>query len=90
MAYVKIFSLKLRKLSPYIVHECITSTFYFSRERPKFQIDGEDENGATPLGEASGTVKVNRESGHGDTVRVRSVKFVDTLWILANCYKMLG
>ncbi|XP_047950007.1 serine/threonine-protein kinase 24-like isoform X4 [Salvia hispanica] len=40
------------------------------RERPKFQIDGENENGATPLGEASGTVKVNRESGHGDTVRV--------------------
>ncbi|XP_047950006.1 serine/threonine-protein kinase 4-like isoform X3 [Salvia hispanica] len=42
------------------------------RERPKFQIDGENENGATPLGEASGTVKVNRESGHGDTVRVSS------------------
>ncbi|XP_042060634.1 serine/threonine-protein kinase 24-like isoform X1 [Salvia splendens] len=42
------------------------------RERPKFQIDGENENGATPLGEASGTVKVNRESGQGDTVRVSS------------------
>ncbi|XP_042063696.1 germinal center kinase 1-like isoform X5 [Salvia splendens] len=40
------------------------------RERPKFQIDGDNENGATPLGEASGTVKVNRESGHGDTVQV--------------------
>ncbi|XP_042063695.1 germinal center kinase 1-like isoform X4 [Salvia splendens] len=42
------------------------------RERPKFQIDGDNENGATPLGEASGTVKVNRESGHGDTVQVSS------------------
>ncbi|KAL1567183.1 non-specific serine/threonine protein kinase [Salvia divinorum] len=42
------------------------------RERPKFQIDGENENGATPLGEASGTVKVNRESGREDTVRVSS------------------
>lgn len=50
-----------------------------SRERPKFQIDGEDENGQTPLGEASGTVKVNRESGNEDTVRVRSVKYVDSL-----------
>ncbi|XP_057797418.1 uncharacterized protein LOC131013367 isoform X4 [Salvia miltiorrhiza] len=40
------------------------------RERPKFQIDGETENGPTPLGEASGTVKVNRESVNEDTVRV--------------------
>lgn len=42
------------------------------RERPKFQIDGETENGPTPLGEASGTVKMNRESGLEDTVRVSS------------------
>ncbi|XP_057797416.1 uncharacterized protein LOC131013367 isoform X3 [Salvia miltiorrhiza] len=42
------------------------------RERPKFQIDGETENGPTPLGEASGTVKVNRESVNEDTVRVSS------------------
>ncbi|KAL1563740.1 non-specific serine/threonine protein kinase [Salvia divinorum] len=42
------------------------------RERPKFQTDGENENGATLLGEASGTVKVNRDSGHGDRVRVSS------------------
>ncbi|KAH6795678.1 hypothetical protein C2S51_036664 [Perilla frutescens var. frutescens] len=42
------------------------------RERPKFQIDGETENGPIPLGEASGTVKMNREPGLEDTVRVSS------------------
>ncbi|CAI9088704.1 OLC1v1023112C1 [Oldenlandia corymbosa var. corymbosa] len=43
------------------------------RERPKFQIkeDGESpSNGVKPLGEASGTVKVNRDSAAEDTVRV--------------------
>ncbi|KAL8505795.1 hypothetical protein ACS0TY_016860 [Phlomoides rotata] len=39
------------------------------RERPKFQIDGETQDGPTPLAEASGTVKVTRESGLEDTVR---------------------
>ncbi|KAK6132794.1 hypothetical protein DH2020_033472 [Rehmannia glutinosa] len=48
------------------------------RERPKFQIDGETQDGPTPLVEASGTVKVTREFGVEDTVRVSSVKSVDT------------
>ncbi|KAK6131539.1 hypothetical protein DH2020_034709 [Rehmannia glutinosa] len=39
-------------------------------ERPKFQIDGETQDGPTPLVEASGTVKVTREFGVEDTVRV--------------------
>ncbi|KAI3466094.1 hypothetical protein Pfo_022757 [Paulownia fortunei] len=42
------------------------------RERPKFQIEGETQNGPTPLAEASGTVKVAREFGFEDTVRVSS------------------
>ncbi|KAK6154357.1 hypothetical protein DH2020_008605 [Rehmannia glutinosa] len=42
------------------------------RERPKFQIDGETQDGPTPLVEASGTVKVTREFGVEDTVRVSS------------------
>ncbi|KAL2472686.1 Protein kinase superfamily protein [Forsythia ovata] len=43
------------------------------RERPKFQIDGESpKNGPTPFGEASGTVKMTRNSGVEDTVRVSS------------------
>ncbi|PIN00885.1 Serine/threonine protein kinase [Handroanthus impetiginosus] len=42
------------------------------RERPKFQIDGETENGPTPLMEASGTVKVTRELGVEHTVRASS------------------
>lgn len=44
------------------------------RERPKFQIDGESQNGQSPLGEASGTVKMNnKESGPEDTVRASQV-----------------
>lgn len=46
----------------------------FCRERPKFQAreDGETpRNGLKPAGEASGTVKVTRDSGVEDTLRVR-------------------
>lgn len=72
------------------MHEWITWNYsLLSRERPKFQIDGESQNGQSPLGEASGTVKMNRESAPEDTVRARSVKFVDTSWILTFCYRML-
>ncbi|XP_022877464.1 germinal center kinase 1-like isoform X1 [Olea europaea var. sylvestris] len=40
------------------------------RERPKFKIDEESpKNGPTPLGEASGTVKVTRDSGVEDTIQ---------------------
>ncbi|KAL2496375.1 Protein kinase superfamily protein [Forsythia ovata] len=43
------------------------------RERPKFKIDEESpKNGPTPLGEASGTVKVTRDSGVEDTVQISS------------------
>ncbi|KAI3457434.1 hypothetical protein Pfo_014097 [Paulownia fortunei] len=43
------------------------------RERPKFQIDGDTtDNGPTAFGEASGTVKVARDSAVEDTVRVSS------------------
>ncbi|CAA3006007.1 serine threonine- kinase 25-like isoform X1 [Olea europaea subsp. europaea] len=43
------------------------------RERPKFKIDEESpKNGPMPLGEASGTVKVTRDSGVEDTVRISS------------------
>ncbi|KAK4398363.1 Serine/threonine-protein kinase svkA [Sesamum angolense] len=41
------------------------------RERPKLQIDGETaNNGPTAFGEASGTVKVAKDSAVEDTVRV--------------------
>ncbi|GFP78627.1 serine/threonine-protein kinase svka [Phtheirospermum japonicum] len=49
------------------------------RGRPKFQIDGETENGPTPLMEASGTVKAAREIGDDGTVRVRAFKSVDDI-----------
>ncbi|XP_011082702.2 serine/threonine-protein kinase svkA [Sesamum indicum] len=43
------------------------------RERPKFQIDGETaNNGPTAFGEATGTVKVAKDSAVEDTVRVSS------------------
>lgn len=45
------------------------------RERPKFQAKEDSEtprNGIKPFGEASGTVKVTRDSGVEDTVRVSS------------------
>ncbi|KAL7103654.1 hypothetical protein ACP275_08G192600 [Erythranthe tilingii] len=42
------------------------------RERPKFQMDEETENGPTPYAEASGTVKVARDVGVDDTVRASS------------------
>ncbi|KAK6134633.1 hypothetical protein DH2020_031643 [Rehmannia glutinosa] len=43
------------------------------RERPKFQVDGEtNDNGPTAFGEASGTVRVARDSAVEDTVRASS------------------
>ncbi|KAL6554221.1 hypothetical protein OROMI_019894 [Orobanche minor] len=43
------------------------------RDRPKFQYDGETtDNCPTPFGEASGTVKVTRDSAFENTVRVSS------------------
>ncbi|KZV23239.1 serine/threonine-protein kinase sid1-like [Dorcoceras hygrometricum] len=43
------------------------------RDRPRFQIDGETpKNGPTMSEEASGTVKVARDSGFEDTVRASS------------------
>lgn len=58
-----------------IVPFCDGCPFVLScRERPKFQAkeDGESpRNGIKPFGEASGTVKVTRDSGVEDTLRVR-------------------
>lgn len=65
--------------------------FYFGRERPKFQIkeDGETpRNGTKALGEASGTVKVTRDSKVDDTVRVRLVPCVTCSYVsvdMLNC-----
>ncbi|KAK4420381.1 Serine/threonine-protein kinase [Sesamum alatum] len=42
------------------------------RERPKYQIDEETEDGPTPFAEATGTVKVVRQLGVEDTVRASS------------------
>lgn len=58
--------------------------FYFDRERPKFQIkeDGETpRNGTKALGEASGTVKVTRDSKVEDTIRVRLVSSISFSYI---------
>ncbi|KAL6570623.1 hypothetical protein OROGR_000173 [Orobanche gracilis] len=43
------------------------------RDRPKFQYDGDTtDNDPTPFGEATGTVKVTRDSAFENTVRVSS------------------
>lgn len=50
------------------------------RERPKFEIKDDIDsprNGLKPVGEASGTVKVTRDTGTEDTVKVRLVKPLD-------------
>lgn len=53
------------------------------RERPKFQPKDDTvtpRSGVKPLGEASGTVKVTRDSGIDDTVRVRFVESLDSAY----------
>ncbi|XP_011098282.1 germinal center kinase 1 isoform X3 [Sesamum indicum] len=43
-----------------------------SRERPKFQINEETQDGPTPSAEATGTIKVVRQLGVEDTIRASS------------------
>ncbi|KAK4387092.1 Serine/threonine-protein kinase [Sesamum angolense] len=52
------------------------------RERPKFQIDEETQDGPTQSAEATGTVKVVRQLGVEDTVRASShaTSLRDTEW----------
>ncbi|KAL0320651.1 UNVERIFIED_CONTAM: hypothetical protein Sradi_5326600, partial [Sesamum radiatum] len=51
------------------------------RERPKFQIDEETQDGPTPSAEATGTVKVVRQLGVEETVRAsQATSLRDTGW----------